>query len=207
MISKTPFLIRKFYKNLVWNIPTEKKEVFLSFDDGPTPGVTEKVLEILKAYSAKATFFCIGNNVQKYPSLFQNILDEGHAVGNHTHNHLNGWKNTTESYLQDVSKCEKIFKTELFRPPYGKIQHSQIRSLKDRFKIVMWTVISRDYDRKISRDACLKLALSGMKAGSIIVFHDSKKAESKLFYALEGLLMAMKENGYSSSIIESRGLQ
>lgn len=199
MISKAPYLVRKYYKQLVWQIPTDKKEVFLSFDDGPTPGVTEKVLDLLKEYKGKATFFCVGKNVEENLELFERIKREGHSVGNHTMNHLNGWKNSEEDYIQDVSDCQKLINTHLFRPPYGKIRRSQASHLLPHYKIIMWSLLTRDYDAKIGKEDCLKLALSGIKPGYILVFHDSYKAADKMLFALEKLLMEMRVRKFVSA--------
>lgn len=198
MISKAPYLVRKYYNHLVWKITTGKKEVFLTFDDGPTPGVTEKVLDLLKEYEAKATFFCVGKNVEKHPGIFDRIQKEGHSVGNHTMNHLSGWKNKEEAYIQDVLECQKLMRTNLFRPPYGKIRRSQANTLLKNFNIVMWSILTRDYDPKISKEECLELSLSGLKPGYIIVFHDSLKAADKMLYALDIFLKKMGEKGFVS---------
>lgn len=202
MISKTPFLIRKFYSSLLWELPTFEKKLYITFDDGPTPGITDKVLDLLKLHSAKASFFCLGKNVQKFPNLYRRILDEGHGVGNHTQNHLNGWKTKDSDYLYDIEWSEKTIQSNLFRPPYGKIQLSQAKKLRSKYKIIMWSVITRDYDSKVSKESCLNIAVSGIKPGSIIVFHDSKKAEQKMFYALEGLLHQMQNMNFISEKIE-----
>jgi peptidoglycan/xylan/chitin deacetylase (PgdA/CDA1 family) len=198
---KTNRIIKWIFPNYVWNIPNDEQKVFLTFDDGPTPEITEWVLEQLKKYNAKATFFCIGNNIEKYPEIFQKTIAEGHAIGNHTFNHLNGWKTSTEVYIENVKLYEtqnpKLVTRNLFRPPYGKIKHSQSKILRKLgYKIIMWDVLSRDYDQSISATQCLENVLSNIETGSIIVFHDSVKAEHNLKYVLPKTLEFLKEKGF-----------
>jgi peptidoglycan/xylan/chitin deacetylase (PgdA/CDA1 family) len=198
---KTNRIIKWIFPNYNWNIPNDEQKVFLTFDDGPTPEITEWVLEQLKKYNAKATFFCIGNNIEKYPEIFQKTIAEGHAIGNHTFDHLNGWKTTTEDYIENVKLYEtqnpKLVTRNLFRPPYGKIKHSQSKILRKLgYKIIMWDVLSRDYDQSISATQCLENVLSNIETGSIIVFHDSVKAEHNLKYVLPKTLEFLKENGF-----------
>jgi peptidoglycan/xylan/chitin deacetylase (PgdA/CDA1 family) len=198
---KTNRIIKWIFPNYVWNIPNDEQKVFLTFDDGPTPEITEWVLEQLKKYNAKATFFCIGNNIEKYPEIFQKTIAEGHAIGNHTFNHLNGWKTSTEEYIENAKLYEtqnpKLVTRNLFRPPYGKIKHSQSKILRKLgYKIIMWDVLSRDYDQRISSTQCLENVLSNIETGSIIVFHDSVKAEHNLKYVLPKTLEFLKEKGF-----------
>jgi peptidoglycan/xylan/chitin deacetylase (PgdA/CDA1 family) len=198
---KTNRIIKWIFPNYVWNIPNDEQKVFLTFDDGPTPEITEWVLEQLKKYNAKATFFCIGNNIEKYPEIFQKTIAEGHAIGNHTFDHLNGWKTTTEEYIENAKLYEtqnpKLVTRNLFRPPYGKIKHSQSKILRKLgYKIIMWDVLSRDYDQSISATQCLENVLSNIETGSIIVFHDSVKAEHNLKYVLPKTLEFLKEKGF-----------
>ena len=198
---KTNRIIKWIFPNYVWDIPNDGQKVFLTFDDGPTPEITEWVLEQLKKYNAKATFFCIGNNIEKYPEIFQKTIAEGHAIGNHTFDHLNGWKTTTEDYIENVKLYEtqnpKLVTRNLFRPPYGKIKHSHSKILRKLgYKIIMWDVLSRDYDQSISAAQCLENVLSNIETGSIIVFHDSVKAEHNLKYVLPKTLEFLKENGF-----------
>jgi peptidoglycan/xylan/chitin deacetylase (PgdA/CDA1 family) len=198
---KTNRIIKWIFPNYVWNIPNDEQKVFLTFDDGPTPEITEWVLEQLKKYNAKATFFCIGNNIEKYPEIFQKTIAEGHAIGNHTFDHLNGWKTSTEEYIENVKLYEtqnpKLVTRNLFRPPYGKIKHSQSKILRKLgYKIIMWDVLSRDYDQSISATQCLENVLSNIETGSIIVFHDSVKAEHNLKYVLPKTLEFLKEKGF-----------
>jgi peptidoglycan/xylan/chitin deacetylase (PgdA/CDA1 family) len=198
---KTNRIIKWIFPNYVWDIPNDGQKVFLTFDDGPTPEITEWVLEQLKLHNAQATFFCIGNNIEKYPEIFQKTIAEGHAIGNHTFDHLNGWKTTTEVYIENVKLYEtqnpKLVTRNLFRPPYGKIKHSQSKILRKLgYKIIMWDVLSRDYDQSISATQCLENVLSNIETGSIIVFHDSVKAEHNLKYVLPKTLEFLKEKGF-----------
>jgi len=200
-----PKLVQWMFPQRVWAFHASEKEVYLTFDDGPIPEITPWVLDELKKNNAKATFFCIGDNIQKYPEIFKRILSEGHSVGNHTFNHLNGWKTSTSAYLENVIKAEnsmrknselRIQNSELFfRPPYGKITSKQAKILlKKGFKIIMWNVLSYDYDANVSEEKCLQNVLKNMKSGSIIVFHDSKKAEKNLRYVLPKVLEFAKNN-------------
>ena len=189
----------------------KSNEVFLTFDDGPTPEITEFVLSELKKYNAKATFFCIGKNIKKQSNTFNKIVSEGHAIGNHTQNHLQGWKTNNQKYLKSVLECEniianwpqKVNNSKLFRPPYGKIRKSQARNLlKNGYKIIMWDVLSGDFDSSISNERCLQNVLKNTRNGSIVVFHDSMKAAEKIKYALPRVLKALSDKGFSFSKIE-----
>ncbi len=189
---KTPWLIKKMFRHYIWSLPAPNNEVYLSFDDGPHAQITPWVLDELKKYNAKASFFCIGKNVLQNPRLYERILAEGHAVGNHTQNHLNGWKVTEEEYLNDIKEASKYIETNLFRPPYGRIKQSQVKNLGcaigTRPKIIMWNVLSADFDQKIAPEECLQNVIQNVAAGSIIVFHDSVKAFPNLEYALPKVL-------------------
>jgi len=204
-----PRFIQRLYPERIWAFSREEKSIYLTFDDGPIPEVTPWVLDELKKYNAKATFFCIGENVQKHPEIFQRILSEGHSVGNHTFNHLNGWKTATSEYIENVDKAEaqmgnnskfKIQDSRLFRPPYGKITSKQAKILQRKgFKIVMWDIISYDYDANTSPEKCLQNVLKNIKPGSVIVFHDSLKAEKNLRFVLPKVLGFIgKKNGFAS---------
>lgn len=197
---------RVFAPSLIWNMPRDKKTIYLSFDDGPHPEITLWVLEILKAYNAKATFFCVGENITKYPEIFQQLLSEGHSFGNHTYNHLKGWKTPTDMYLENVLKAETVIgkfsatkiENKLFRPPYGKIKASQAQRLKSlNYKIVMWDSLSGDFDENISAESCFQNVLKNTKAGSIIVFHDSEKAFRNLEKVLPRVLEYYSAKGFS----------
>jgi peptidoglycan/xylan/chitin deacetylase (PgdA/CDA1 family) len=193
---RVPEFIQSFFPDLVWRIENSEQKIYLTFDDGPTLGVTDKVLEYLHHYNAKATFFCIGKNVEANSSLFQSILDDGHSVGNHTHNHKNGWKTLNNEYFDNIEQCYKLVNSNLFRPPYGKIKSSQTKFLKERYKIIMWNVLSGDFDQTLSKERCLNNILKLTKGGSIVVFHDSLKASERILYALPRMLEYFSEKGY-----------
>lgn len=200
-LVKSPWLLKKFYANgLIWNLPMQEKSLYITFDDGPIPIVTPFVLETLKKFSAKATFFCIGDNIQKHPDVFEQVVKEGHKIGNHTFNHLKGWDTDDEIYVANTLKCQDLTKTNLFRPPYGRIRKSQIKLLKQTIpdlKIIMWDVLSGDFDLNLSPEKCLKNVLKHTEPGSIIVFHDSLKAQERLEYVLPKALEAWTKQGYS----------
>jgi peptidoglycan/xylan/chitin deacetylase (PgdA/CDA1 family) len=198
-----PFIIQKIFGSVTWRMPGSDPVLFLSFDDGPVPEVTPLILDILKKFNAKATFFCVGDNIQKHPELFRRIKQEGHVVGNHTFSHLNGWQTRSDVYSEDVMKCEAVMKTEegidskLFRPPYGKLKRGQIARLRKNFTIVMWDVLSRDYDQKISGEKCFQTVTADAKPGSIVVFHDSIKAKERVLFALPKVLEHFSEKNFS----------
>jgi peptidoglycan/xylan/chitin deacetylase (PgdA/CDA1 family) len=208
---KTPGILEKIFSKYTWRFSADKKELFLTFDDGPTTKITTFVLDQLKRHKAKATFFCIGKNIQQNPALFQRIIEDKHTIGNHTQQHLNGWKNNTEAYIHDFLKCEhaisnlieKPQETRLFRPPYGKIKKRQAKEiLKKNYRIVMWDVLSADFDTSISKEKCLENVLKNTKNGSIIVFHDSVKASEKVQYALPKVLEYFSKKGYLFKAIQ-----
>lgn len=189
------------YPSLVWRMPPDKNELYLTFDDGPMPGPTDFVLEELNKVSARATFFCIGDNIRKHPELFKKILSGGHAIGNHTFNHINGWRTKTKEYLDNISLFDSHLPvdfpgTKLFRPPYGRITPSQIKAMKN-FRIIMWDVLSLDYSKKLSPEDCLDNTIDAIRPGSIIVFHDSLKAEKNMRFALPRLLQYFVKSGYT----------
>lgn len=177
-----------WYPELIWEIKTTNKEIYLTFDDGPDPEVTPWVLDQLKAHQAKATFFCVGENVEKYPEIYKRILAEGHTVGNHTYGHLNGWKTSYDKYIVSVKKCSHVFGAHLFRPPHGRISKRQIKKLKKRYKIIMWSLLSGDFDNTISSAECSYNTVQYSEPGSIVVFHDSQKCKKTLFEALPKIL-------------------
>ncbi len=193
---KSPWLLKKLWPSYVWNIDTREKKLYLSFDDGPHPVATPFVLDELKKYDAKATFFCIGKNVLAYPSIYNRIVEEGHATGNHTQHHLNGWKTKTPVYLNDVSEAGRHIDSRLFRPPYGRIRSSQAKKIYPRSKIIMWSVLSGDFDQSITKEKCLSNVITHSKPGSIVVFHDSEKAFPLLQYTLPEVLKFFAEKGY-----------
>lgn len=205
-LVKTPSFIRGLFPNFTWHVPTEEKIIFLTFDDGPIPEVTPWVLEQLKKYNAQATFFCVGENVEKHADIFQQVLDSGHAVGNHTFNHLNGWDVENMQYFHNIRHCARLVKTGLFRPPYGRITPKQVQFVQRHYKIVMWDVLSGDFDQDISKEQCLANVTENAGPGSIVVFHDSKKAVENLYYALPRTLEYFSAQGYRFKAL-SRGLQ
>ncbi len=200
-MEKMLLLFENIYPSLTWKMDRKEKVLYLTFDDGPIPEVTPWVLETLQKFNAKATFFCIGQNAKKHPEILKNILDAGHTVGNHTMHHLNGWKSTCKEYSQDVMDCKKFIDSSLFRPPYGKIKISQVSALKKEFKIIMWDVLSKDYDRSLNGDACFERIKRKSRNGSIIVFHESLKAEESLRFALPETLKYFSQSGFEFKAI------
>jgi len=184
------------YPKLLWRVKTDEKIIYLTFDDGPHPEITMKVLDILGKYNAKATFFCVGNNVEKYPGIYHEILKSGNQTGNHTFHHLNGWKTKDEDYFNDISQCKTLVDSEFFRPPYGKIKRSQIKLLKKEFTIVMWSALTYDFSQPISPQKCLQIALKNTGKGSIVVFHDSVKAAENMLFALPLFLQYFTDKGF-----------
>jgi len=202
-LVKTPSIIKKMFSSFVWDIPTKEKILYLTFDDGPHERATPFVLDELKKHHAKATFFCIGKNVVQHPAIYQRILDEGHAAGNHTQHHLNGWKTKTNEYINDIREAANIIQSDLFRPPYGKIKRSQSSKVNsESFSIIMWDILSGDFDLNVSKEKCLQYVLNNAIGGSIIVFHDSTKAFEKLQYVLPKVLGYFTEKGYQFQAIK-----
>lgn len=208
---KTSSILKKLFSGYTWDMGTSEKKVYLTFDDGPTPEITDWVLDLLQKHNACATFFCIGKNIEHNPAIFKRILEQGHCIGNHTHNHLNGWKTVTESYLENLNQCEASIEaintthqgTKLFRPPYGKIKRSQAKRIRDQgYKIIMWDVLSADFDQTITQEKCLINVISNVKSGSIIVFHDSDKAFCNLKYALPKTLEYLKKNEFKFGLVQ-----
>ncbi len=228
-LAKTPIIIQKYFDNYTWKIAIDKKEIYLTFDDGPIPEITTWVLQTLAEFKAKATFFCIGDNISKYPDIFKEIITQNHTIGNHSFNHLNGWRTSSKRYLDNVEKAKEfIYKfksdgyreqkpkietkvlphgkdlgwdkqqaTNLFRPPYGKIRSNQSKLLINKgFKIIMWDVLSGDFDQNLSKENCLQNVTKNVNNGSIIVFHDSEKAFKNLEYTLPKTLEYFTKKGY-----------
>lgn len=196
---KTPFWIKKLFKRQYWTMPNTRKVIYLSFDDGPNDAVTKFVLDELDKYNAKATFFCIGKNVVNNPELYQRILENGHAVGNHTYDHLNGWKTKDDLYINNVNKARQYINSNLFRPPYGRVTRSQVTVLtgpENQLHTIMWDVLSGDFDETISNEKCCKNVIKNTKPGSIIVFHDSEKAYAKMSYCLPLVLQYFSAKGF-----------
>ncbi len=195
-LVKTPQFIQCLFPNFVWRLPTEDKVIHLTFDDGPIPDVTPWVLEQLAAYDAKATFFCVGDNMRKHPHIAEMVAGQGHAMGNHTFNHLNGWSTDNIPYFHNIRHCAHLVQSDLFRPPYGKLRPTQAQFLQRHYHIVMWDVLSGDFDPQVSPQQCLDNVAQNAVAGSIVVFHDSLKAADKLYYALPYVLDHFAGQGY-----------
>ncbi|MBS1607863.1 MAG: polysaccharide deacetylase family protein [Bacteroidetes bacterium] len=198
---KTPWWLKKIYSSYVWSINTKRKILYFTFDDGPHQEATPFVLDELKKYKALATFFCIGKNVIEHPMIYKRILDEGHTVGNHTQNHLNGWKADNDQYMKDIAEAAQYIDSNLFRPPYGRITSFQARHLRSAMRgrnarVIMWDVLSADFDTTITPEKCLENVIFNVKPGSIVVFHDSQKAFKKIQYALPKILQFFSEKGY-----------
>lgn len=200
--------MRALYPNFLWRIPTKEKEIFLTFDDGPIPEITEFVLEELNKYQAKATFFCIGENIKKHPNIFQKLVSQQHTIGNHTFNHLKGWDTEDDIYVDNFKKCEReilqqiptlksTIQNPLFRPPFGRIKRSQATEILKSHKIVMWDVLTGDYDQNLSKERVLSKTLQHTVQGSMVLFHDSIKASKNMMYALPIVLEHFSERGFS----------
>tara|TARA_Y100001978_G_scaffold195267_1_gene203311 strand:- start:114 stop:728 length:615 start_codon:yes stop_codon:yes gene_type:complete len=198
---KTPKFLTYLFSSLVWKIPNDKKTVYLTFDDGPTEKVTRKILEVLKNENVKASFFCVGKNVEKYPDLFTCIKEEGHAIGNHTNTHLNGWKTNKKQYLEDVEEADKLIKSNLFRPPYGKLNWRSKRNLQRKYKIVMWDIAGGDFDPYLSIKDVVKNIINNVNTGSIVVLHDNQKFMSKTIEALPIIIKELKAKKYRFGLI------
>jgi peptidoglycan-N-acetylglucosamine deacetylase len=203
---RTPFLLPLLYPHLLWRIPSTEKIIYLTFDDGPVPGPTEFVLDVLEKEHAQATFFCIGENVTRNPEVFRKLTDSHHALGNHTYNHLKGWNCSTEQYTANTAKCGEVIKEEnmLFRPPYGRITRSQIRALA-QYQIVMWDVLTHDYLASLSEEKCLRESIAATRPGSIVVFHDSYKAEKNMMYTLPRFIDHFRNQNYVFKSLMGRG--
>ena len=214
-LVRPPYLIKKLFPAAVWRMDSKQKKIYLTFDDGPIPVVTPWVLDLLKQEEIKATFFCVGNNVENNPEIYKRILAEGHGVGNHTYNHLNGWNTDTAKYIENVNACARLVDSKLFRPPYGKLKKSQIKILQSKvshptsdighpsfsYSIIMWDVLSGDYDLKTGKRQCLLNATSHVRNGSIVLFHDSNKAREKLEFALPRFIEFAKGEGYEFGVV------
>ena len=198
-LVKTPGWLKKLFPGCVWDIPVKDQSIFLSFDDGPHPAITPFVLDELDKYGARATFFCIGDNVKKFPLVYQRLLDQGHTVGNHTMHHINGWKTTDEAYIGDIREAAMSIRSSLFRPPYGRIKRSQVKkiaSMDPPFETIMWDVLAGDWESSLSNEKCLNQVMKNIRPGSIIVFHDSEKAWERMSYCLPRLLKTCSDLGY-----------
>lgn len=196
LIEQTPDFIRKLIPGAVWRLPQKEKTVYLTFDDGPIPEVTPWVLDLLRKYNIKATFFCVGDNVRKHPEVFKMLVSAGHSVGNHTFNHLQGFKVKSDKYVENVELADAYIRSNLFRPPHGHLRIRQGTRLSKKFRFVMWDVITRDYNRKLSGEYVLNVVKRYVRNGSIIVFHDSIKAEKNMKYALPRAIEFLLSEGY-----------
>jgi len=206
----TPDWFKKLFPEQItlWNIKgDETPTVYITFDDGPHPDVTPFVLDVLKQYNAKATFFCVGNNVTLYPAVYNSILAGDHTTGNHTYDHKNGWKTHSSTYMLNIEKASRVIKSNLFRPPYGRIRLSQIRKMRKShpdWKLVMWSLLSADFDTTITGEQCLENVTSNIKPGSIVIFHDSLKAQERMSYALPRVLEYCQNKGWKMKAIPTQ---
>jgi peptidoglycan/xylan/chitin deacetylase (PgdA/CDA1 family) len=198
--TRTPALLRKLFPSLTWSVEREDKCVYLTFDDGPHPEITPWVMKELDKFGFKATFFCIGDNVQKYPETYQEILNNGHRTGNHTFNHLKGFSTSSPTYFENIQECAQLVKSELYRPPYGQITFSQIKHLSKKYQIIMWSLLVEDWNPKLDQAKKLSLLSTETKSGDIIVFHDSEKAFENLKVILPAYLEFMSNAGFSSVV-------
>jgi len=199
---KTPNFIKSLFPNLIWDIPNKNKEIYLSFDDSPTPEFTYWILDLLSSLNIKATFFCVGEMSHKYPEIIDAINKDGHQIGNHTYSHTNGLFSSTKSFLAEIEKCRKVLsETNLFRPPYGKIYPWQIRKIQEKYKIIMWDILSYDFERNINSSKLKSNVLNNVKSGSIIVFHDNKNSEEILKENLKDIVLKLQEKGFVFGLI------
>ncbi|NBC06280.1 MAG: polysaccharide deacetylase family protein [Bacteroidetes bacterium] len=205
-LVKTPQIIQNLFPNFTWKIPAQEPVVYLTFDDGPIPRVTPWVLEQLSQFDAKATFFCVGDNIRKHPEVFQQVVDAGHSVGNHTSNHLNGWTTENIPYFHNVRHCANQVNSVLFRPPYGRLKPKQAQFLQRHYRIVMWDVLSGDFDPKITAEQCYSNVVNNAEPGSIVVFHDSLKAEETLKQVLPRVLQYFADKGYRFGQLNEQAL-
>lgn len=186
---------------LIWRGDPADKTIYLTFDDGPTGPFTREIMDLLDRYDAKATFFCVGENVGRFPELYQELLGRGHRTGNHTFHHLKGWKTPWKRYVADVYRAEQAIGSDLFRPPYGKITYRQMHHVKKDFNIVMWSLLSLDYDPAFSAGQCLEIVNNNTSPGEIVVFHDNIKAQEKLRYLLPRYLETLSERGFRFGVL------
>jgi len=201
--ARIPSWVKWVYPSFVWQMPGDEKALYLTFDDGPHPTITPIVLDLLSKYNAKATFFCIGDRAKRYPEILQRIRQEGHAIGNHTQHHVNGWATLDRDYIDQVNQAAEFIPSKLFRPPYGRIKRSQAALLqKEGYKVVMWTILSADYDHKLSKEECLSRVVRRIESGDIYLFHDSEKGEERMLAVLPRLLKVATDKGFLFKILE-----
>jgi peptidoglycan/xylan/chitin deacetylase (PgdA/CDA1 family) len=202
LIERAPELYRSLYRGSHWRININKKAVYLTFDDGPIPEITHWVLDVLDKYNIKATFFCVGDNVRKYPEIFKMVQERGHQIGNHTFHHIQGLKTDTQLYLKNIEEAGQLIKSKLFRPPYGHMRFSQFQALQKQYKVIMWDVVTRDYSHLMTPDQVFGVVKKYTRNGSIIVFHDSLKAGDRMKKSLPQSIEWLLEQGYSFQLIE-----
>jgi len=201
--ARIPFWIKWMYPSFIWQMPSNENALYLTFDDGPHPTITPLVLNLLAQYNAKATFFCIGDRVKRYPEIMERIVAEGHSIGNHTQHHLNGWNNSNSAYIEDVHQASSLIASTLFRPPYGRIKRKQAKILEhEGYKIIMWTILSADYDHSLNKEECASRVTSHIDNGNIYLFHDSDKGEERMLHALPILLKLATDKGFLFKRIE-----
>jgi len=198
---RSPIILKWLYPTLTWHHSRAEKRIFLTFDDGPIPDVTPFVINTLNNYGIKATFFCVGENIKKHPDLFECLVKNGHRIGNHTYSHLNGWKTPDETYLKNVDRCQQLTQTNLFRPPYGRGRRSQYTKLRKDYEIIMWDVLSGDFDTKLTPEKCLHNVITHTRNGSIIVFHDNIKAAPRITHALPRAIEHWLNEGYEFGVL------
>jgi len=205
-LVKTPRIIQNLFPNFTWKVPTTEKTIYLTFDDGPNPEVTPWVLEQLAAYNAKATFFSIGEAVKKFPNVFQQVIEAGHTTGNHTYNHVSGWASDNIPFFHNTRRCARLVNSSLFRPPFGRLKPKQAQFLQRHYRIVMWDVLSGDFDQNITNEKCLANVINNAESGSIVVFHDSAKAKDKLQFVLPKVLEHFTALGYTFEQLNDQNL-
>ena len=200
--ASPPALLRKLLPQCSWNLPNRQNKIYLTFDDGPTPDVLPVILQTLDTYKIPATFFCVGENLVKYPDLVKEILKRKHVIGNHTHNHISGWKTKNADYFKNVEKFTEVYKSKIFRPPYGRLRKSQADHLCKKYKLIMWDVLSYDYNKKVLPEICFRNVIDHTKSGSVIVFHDNIKALHNLKYALPHSIAFLLNKGFVFDVIK-----
>lgn len=200
-LIKSPKILQYLFADFLWKIDTNEKVIYLTFDDGPHPVITPWIIDLMNKYNAKGTFFLIGDAVSRHPDLYQLYKANGHQVGNHTYKHIKGWLSRKKNYLKEIAKCAKIVESNLFRPPYGQINLQAIQEIKKKYKVVMWDVLSWDFDTKTSAKTCLSNVINSSKEGSIIVFHENEKSIKNIMYALPKVLEHFTKLGYEFKAI------